>query len=124
MRKGDLSNVPAPSVYLDGASLFFKSKFGLSPKLLYVKKVTALLREANVIVFLEKGGKVSRRKMEKSAFPYTELVVMRRDKFKNFIKKNRINLFVSGDRIGEYMGQCYLIEATASEILKHIYSEG
>lgn len=123
MKGGNLSNVPAPSVYLDGASLFFKSKFGASPKLLYIKKITRLLREANVIVYFEKRARPNSKKFKDSVFPYTEIVEMSRDKFKRFLKKNRINLFVSGDRAKYFQGQCYLIEATANEILNHIYSE-
>jgi len=124
MKKGNLSNVPAPYVYIDGASLYFKSKFGRSPKLLYIKKLIALLREANVVIYLDKKGKLSAKDLEKSPFAYTEIVVMKQDKFKRFLKRNRLNVFVSLDRAKNFVGQSYLIEATASEIISHIYNEG
>lgn len=72
MKGKTLSNIPAPYVFVDAESLFdFSGIFKITPKMRYRKKLESLMRVVNVGMFIDKKGKISERRLEKSQFIYT-----------------------------------------------------
>ncbi len=105
MIKGNLSRRPAPYIYIDGESLFEKTWFGVTPKRKYVDKLVKLMAEINVVIVLFKGGRVSKRAVEKSPFTYMDILEMSKDKFIKYLhRKQNTAILISEERVEEFAG--------------------
>lgn len=119
MRKGTLSCVPAPYVYVDGESLFEKSLFRLSPRIQYATKLTKLMREVNVAVFLDKKGKVTEGDLSKSPFLYTRVVEATIQELVKILRAEGQAIFIGDKRRSQFSayGIAYSLDASLQEIL-------
>lgn len=121
MKKGKLSNAPAPSVYIDGASLFLRGKFGYSPNMRYVNKLSRLMKFVNVVIFIERRGMLTKRAVEKSPFAFTSILESSPEHLVRFLRKNKMCIFASQDRAeSRFSGYAYLLDANVENILAEV----
>jgi hypothetical protein len=76
MKNHNLSNIPAPYIYVDAGSLFSSGGFftKAQPRLQHKKKIEDLMRVVNIGMFLEDFGGISERVINKSPFIYTSFI--------------------------------------------------
>jgi len=117
MKKGNISNVSAPYIYIDGISLFETSFFGVKPKEEYIKKLIGVLREMNVIIFLESSGKINERDLVKAEFPYSDVIKTSIEKFRKYLQKERILVYANEERSKLFSGNCALLSANVKDML-------
>lgn len=119
MMKGTLSSVPAPYVYIDGESLFEKTLFRVSPKAKYAPKLSKIIRELNIAIFLDKDGKVREGDLAKSPFLYTRAIECSVSEIVKLLREERQAIFIGNERRAKFSayGVAYLLDATTQEII-------
>jgi hypothetical protein len=120
MKKGRISNIPAPYLYIDGRALFFESKFGYSPNLKYTNKLAKLMRYVNISIFIEDKKIFKKINLEKSPFLYTEILKQDLKSFIKFLQKNKLHVFTSENRVSLFLGRSYLLDISVENILAKV----
>jgi hypothetical protein len=103
MKKGNLSNVPAPYIYVDAESLFMRAGiFSDSPIGEYRSKLVQLIKHVNVGVVLDKNGRITKTDIEKSPFVYTMIFRYSRKDLVKFLRHEKAVILVSEQREKEF----------------------
>lgn len=120
MKKGNLSNVPAPYVIIDGESLYEFSWFTVAPKREYIEKLEGVIRSANISIYLDQRSKLTKRDIEKSPFSFTDILVMDHNKFMTHLRKTKNWIFCSSERMGKFSGRSVPIDTSPATILAEV----
>jgi hypothetical protein len=101
MKDKNLSNIPAPYVYVDAESLFiFTGLFRRQPKPHYNNKLITIMREVNIGMFIDTKGKISKRIMDKSPFVFTTFLKGDIPKLVKTLKTEKTFVLVAPEREG------------------------
>lgn len=119
MKGGNLSNVPAPYVYIDGESLFEKTLFSRSPRSQYISKMSKIIRTMNIAVFVDYGGKVTEGDLFKSQFPFTRVVKASIPEMVATLRSEGQCIFIGDERRDKFSayGIAYSLDASVQQIL-------
>ena len=120
MKNGNLSNVPAPYVIIDGESLYEVSWFTIAPKREYIEKLENVIRRANISIYLEPRSKITKRDIEKSPFSFTDILVMDHNKFMTHLRKKKDVVFCASERMGKFSGRCSPLDTSPATILAEV----
>ena len=116
MKNGNISNISAPSIIIDGVSLFEKKIIKYLEISVYIQKILRCAREVNITVFLEKN-KLPLRILENSRVPYYETILKPLNGMVWYLRRKRCYIFASKERAKLFGGRAYLLDGSVKDII-------
>lgn len=120
MIKGNLSNIPAKYLYIEGDSLFEFKFFGKTPRKKFIPKIVRFMREVNVCIVLTKTGRLTKNDLHNSPFTFSDIQIFKKEEIFKHFHKNKYLILAEDSNLERYPYIGLSINLSVEEILKAI----